>query len=275
MSTSAKITYLYSHGIADDKNQAFKYTSSAPNPIIDNQDHTLVTFDYPDAGQGIIYPVINNWIDLLNLKENLKKISYKIDRAHTSFAQDNEIAVLNDAHALIETEAIGIGVSRGASAFMTWLGTYPDIINIKALVLESPFDCMDSVLRNMIGEYLYQYPAARSIGHNLIRFVFSQYKKHGITPLKVVDNIPKNLPILIICSEEDSRVPARSSENLANALREAGLTNVHCVRLSHGFHGHLIQGPDGQIYRNAVHAFYKRYDLPHNSEWAELGKSLI
>jgi len=87
-------------------------------------------------------------------------------------------------------------------------------------------------------------------------------------------NSHENIPILIVCSQEDTRVPAWSSQKLADALKAAGL-QVHCVTLAHGAHGHLINGPDGQTYRNAVHAFYKKYGLEHNSEWAELGKSLI
>ena len=80
---------------------------------------------------------------------------------------------------------------------------------------------------------------------------------------------------VIVCSKEDARVPAWSSEKLADALRESGHTMTHCVTLERGIHGKLIKGPDGDKYRNAVHAFYKKYDLDHNSEWAELGKGLI
>lgn len=278
--TQTPLTYIYSHGIADNQNQAFLYTRinpSSPNPIINNQDHTLVTFDYPDAGQGMIYPKIETMSDLFNLMDHLKTISYKVNRSQTSFAQENEIQALDDAQKDINSPKILVGASRGASTILTWLGTKPheETKNIKAIVLESPFGSMDDIVRNILGESLYQYPQARSLGHNIVRFIFSQYKKRGISPLSVAANIPKDIPILIICSKEDSRVPAWSSENIAQALKEAGHPMIHCVTLERGTHSKIINGPDGQTYRNAVHAFYQKYGLDRNPEWAEAGKCLI
>jgi hypothetical protein len=275
------VTYLFSHGIAESGESQIqkgytKINPPSPNHIIDNEKQALRVFNYPDAGQGAIYPKIATWSDLLKLKEHLKTISYRVDRAHTDFAGAGELKVLNEQHAAIQHDVIvGIGVSRGASALVTWMGTYKDKNNIKALVLESPFDSMDSVLRNILGDTLHSNEIARSVGHGLIRFVFSQYKKRATTPLQAAHDIPQDLPILIVCSEEDTRVPAWSSEKLARELRETGHTNVHILTLNRGLHGKLIQGADGELYRNAVHAFYKRYHLPHNPEWAELGKGLI
>jgi fermentation-respiration switch protein FrsA (DUF1100 family) len=151
----------------------------------------------------------------------------------------------------------------------------PEIQNIKALVLESPFDSMDSILRNAIGETLYQYDVARTIGHAILKFLFAQYDKAFITPLESVANIPQDLPIMIICSEEDALVPAWSSEKLYTALKDTGHTNVHCLTLKRGLHGKLMQGSEGETYRNAVHAFYQHYNLPHNPEYAELGKETL
>jgi len=275
-SLEAKLTYLYAHGIADDKNQAYLYTKTNPsNPthMIDNENHDLLTFNFPDAGQGIIYPKINTWTDLFKVAQHIRKMSYKVDRAHTSFAQENEIKALNDAHATIDTDVIGFGVSRGASTFITWLGSANEAKhNIKALILESPFDSMDSVLRNMLGEKLYNNPRTRRWGHSLISFVFSQYKKDGITPLGVAANIPKELPILIVCSQEDSRVPVSSSKKLYDELVATGHTNVHFVMLDRGDHGKLSKN---ERYCHATHAFYQRYDLPHNPAFAKLGRTLI
>jgi len=215
--------------------------------------------------------------DLFKFMAHIKTISYKVNRSQTSFAQENEIQALDEVQATITTPLILVGASRGASTILTLLGTKPHAYtqNVKAVVLESPFGSMDDIVRNVLGESLYQYPQARSLGHNIVRFIFSQYKKRGVSPLSVVANIPKNIPILIVCSKEDARVPAWSSENLAQALKDAGHPMVHCVTLERGVHGKLIKGPDGQTYRNAVHAFYQKYGLDPHPEWAELGKGLI
>lgn len=276
----SKLTYLYSHGIADDQKQAFLYTRVNPsnaNPIINNKDHNLVTFNYPDAGQGMIYPKIEGMGDLLNLMAHIKTISYKVNRSQTSFAQENEIQTLDEAQAEITTPKVLVGASRGASTILTWLATKPQehTQSVKAIVLESPFGSMDDIVRNVLGESLYQYPQTRSLGHNIVRFIFSQYKKRGISPISVAANIPQNIPILIVCSKEDTRVPAWSSENLAQALKDAGHPMVHCITLERGVHGQLIKGPDGDKYRNATHAFYKKYGLDHHPEWAQLAKGFF
>lgn len=258
-----KITSLFSHGIADTRLQAYKYAQITPNGfpndnyLINNRHHILISFNYPDAGKSI-----------------------RINRKETSLAQENEVKALHEAHANIDNGAgvVGLGVSRGASAFIVWLGTHPDeskIQNIRALVLESPFDSIDSVLRYVIGEKLYKSPRIRAFCHGLVSFIFSKYDKDYITPLEAAPTVPMNIPILIICSEEDTRVPADLSKKLYDELRVTGHDEVHFVKLKQGAHGKLIEGTGSDTYRNVVHAFYKKYGLPHNEEYAQLGQSIL
>ncbi len=258
-----KITSLFSHGIADTRLQAYKYAQITPNGfpndnyLINNRHHILISFNYPDAGK-----------------------SYHINRKETSLAQKNEVKALDDAHGNIDNQfgVVGLGVSRGASAFLVWLGTHPDeskVQNIRALVLESPFDSIDSVLRCVIGEKLYKSPRIRAFSHSLVRFFFSKYDKNYITPIEAAPNVPKNIPILIICSEEDTRVPADLSKKLYDALRATGHDEVHFVKLKHGAHGKLIEGAASETYRNVVHAFYKKYGLPHHEEYAQPGQAIL
>jgi|GEM_PF-610638 hypothetical protein len=258
-----KITSLFSHGIADTRLQAYRYAQITPNGplndryIINNQHHILISFNYPDAGK-----------------------SYHINRKETSLAQENEVKSLHEAHANIHQDLgiVGLGVSRGASAFFVWLGTHPDeskIQNIRALVLESPFDSIDSVLRYIIGEKLYKSVRIRAFCHGLVSFIFSKYDKNYITPIEAAPKVPKNIPILIICSEEDTRVPADLSKKLYDELRATGHDAAHFVKLKYGFHGKLIESADSETYRNVVHAFYKKYELPHHEEYAQLGQSIL
>lgn len=258
-----KITSLFSHGIADTRLQGYKYAQITPNGfpndnyLINNRHHILISFNYPDAGK-----------------------SYHINRKETSLAQENEVKALHEAHAGIHHEAgiVGLGVSRGASAFIVWLGTHPDeskTQNIRALVLESPFDSIDSVLRYVIGEKLYKSLRIRAFCHGLVSFIFSKYDKNYITPFEAAPKVPTNLPILIICSEEDTRVPADLSKKLYDQLRATGHDQVHFVKLKHGFHGKLIESADSDTYRNVVHAFYKKYGLPHHEEYAQLGQAIL
>lgn len=258
-----RITSLFSHGIADTQLQAYKYAQITPNGIpndnylINNQHHILISFNYPDAGKSI-----------------------HINRKETSLAQENEVKALHEAHGNIHHKngIVGLGVSRGASAFIVWLGTHPDeskIQNIRALVLESPFDSIDSVLRYIIGEKLYKSPRIRAFCHGLVSFIFSKYDKNYITPFEAASKVPLNIPILIICSEEDTRVPADLSKKLYDELVRTGHPNVHFIKIKHGSHGKLIEGADSETYRNVVHSFYKKYGLPHHEEYAQLGQAIL
>ena len=186
-----KIIFLFSHGIAANKRQAYQYAQITPSAhynahhIINNKDHILLSFNYPDAGEGI-----------------------SINRRETSLAQANEIEKLHKMHISIDTKTdiVGLGISRGASVFVTWLGTHPDDAktqNIQALILESPFDSIDSVLRYIIGESLYKNSTIRAFSHSLVAFVFSKYDKSFITPIEAAAKVPSTIPILIVCSAED------------------------------------------------------------------------
>jgi len=258
-----KITSLFSHGIAATKKQAFKYAQIMnlgiynDRHIINNQQHILISFNYPDAGE-----------------------SYHINRRETSLAQANEVKALDDAHLKLGNDAgvVGIGVSRGASAFVVWMGTHPDeyrVQNVRALILESPFDSIDSVLRHMFGGFYTKHPTVQNMAHGLVKFIFSKYDKNFTTPFDAAATVPRDLPILIVCSEQDTRVPAALTKKLYDELVRTGHTNVHFVKLKRGAHGKLIEGADCLIYRNAVHAFYQKYNLPYHTDYAELGKALL
>ncbi len=68
--------------------------------------------------------------------------------------------------------------------------------------------------------------------HNIIRLGFHTYNFDGPHPIDVADQIPKDLPILIICSDQDSTVPAAGSLRLAQRLQDTGHTNVHVTRMA-------------------------------------------
>lgn len=257
--TMARISYLFSHGIADSGiNQSKPYGAFA-------YDGNLHTFNYPDSYEGLL------------ASPSVYKLSYRINRSETSFAQENEIKALYTAYNNLTQDSdgvVGIGVSRGASAFFTWLSHpeyTPDRLPIKALILESPFDSLDTLVKNLLGTYLYETPAIRSLTHQIIAFIFGKYRPDGPTPIGSITNFPQTIPVLIICSEKDSRVPAYSSENLYHALKNAGHQNVHFYKVPSGAHAKIISGNYKSEYLQVIHAFYHAYGLPHDPQLASLG----
>lgn len=251
-----KIHYLFSHGLADSHKQAFLYAESAntQKPYIIKQ--PLITFDYPDVSSSI----------------------FRLNRFKTSLAQDNEIVCLaHNYFAHIRHEpSILVGVSRGASALINFMGLYnPD--NVCALILESPFDTVDSIVAKLAHETkLGCLPGAKKHGLSLMSFVFCQFKPNGIRPIDQTAAIRKDLPILIVCSVQDTLVPVWSSINLYTALRESGHDNTYLLILPEGHHAKLINHQRfGFMYQQITHAFYCRHGLPHDPQLALLGAPLL
>ena len=104
---------------------------------------------------------------------------------------------------------------------------------------------------------------------------FFKYHSTGPHPIDEIKNIRKDLPILIVCSLQDTTVPAENSIKLYDKLIESGHTKAHLLVLSKGKHSKLLQSEQGEIYQNLVHAFYAKYGLPHNQEYAKLGKNML
>lgn len=251
------ICYLFSHGIADSHKQAFKYAESedSQKPYIIK--HPLITFDYPDVSSSI----------------------FRINRTQTSLGQENEVNRL--AHAYFSTlaatpQSVLVGVSRGASTLVNFMGIHKPA-NVAALILESPFDCVESILDSLIHETKLSWiPGIKKNGNAVMSFVFCKYKANGIRPIDHASFIKSDLPILIVCSAQDKLVPVWSSINLYKILRDSGHMNTYLLVLPAGQHAKLINNQIyGPLYQQVTHAFYKKFNLPHDSHYAQLGTPLL
>lgn len=265
-SQNNNISYLFSHGIADTHEQAFWYTKTNPAGTL-NERYTIpgrvFTFDFPDA------------------TEQFRLINF----TKTSLAQGNEIIRLKQAFdetlKTVEQEnepnkgIVLMGLSRGAAAALSFMGIY-NPKEVKALVLESPFDSTFGIVQNILRNTCLDWiPGLHTIGHSLVECVFMQHNKDGITPLQAVDMIQEDIPILLISSEQDSLVPAPSTEMLYKALRKSGKKNTYLFRARTGSHAKILQGAEGEKYQAVVHAFYKKHNLPHSPFLAQRGAKLL
>ncbi len=245
--TPEEVVYVFSHGIWDNNEQVYHYTQEIPDCFSKSHDRYIIngpvqTFDYPDA-------------------------KYKI--YNTSLGQKNEVEILVDelykTIGKYQKDVVMVGVSRGAVAAFNMIALY-DLPQIKALVIESPFDSPETVLSHNLSKVSFFSKIT-----NFAKKIMA-YKEDGIQAIDLVDGIPQDLPILIIASEEDQRVPIHSTLTLYNKLIETGHQNVHLLILKKGQHGKLLRGHEGWKYQNVTHAFYKKYALPHNKTFAKLGK---
>lgn len=259
-----KVITVFSHGIADTWQQVHGYVKSYTKDDTTYRNdryliHTpFVSFNYPDA--------TNNF--------------YRVNYHETSFGQENEIGRLNKAYISAtshykngDSDIILWGLSRGASNVLIFAGLY-ELANVKAIVIESPYHTMSEVLESvMVKKNLTWIPL--SYLETVTEYIFKKYTRYGWSPAKCLENISKDIPILIICSQEDRLVPASTSINIYKKLVESGHKHTYIFIADHGKHAAILQGPDGEKYQYVVNAFYKKYNLPHCPTSATQGKSLL
>lgn len=243
----AQMGYLYSHGILATQKQALKYIPfSSPE---------IRTFDYPDACESV----------------------RDLDRSKVTFGQRADILALQTAcKAQKDDSQIIIGMSRGASAALNLMAIC-DQPQVQAMVLESPFDTVQAIVESLLKRrfYIGHIPGLTALAKKLLTTAFPCYDAQGLQTIDTVHLIRKDLPILIICSNEDTTVPASSSMRLYTKLRATGHNHVYLLALNSGQHSKLLQENDRHTYLCVVHAFYKKYNLPHDASLATQGKKRL
>jgi pimeloyl-ACP methyl ester carboxylesterase len=260
---SAEVVTLFSHGIADTWKQVRLYSKfyiKKSGVRIDNNRYaintTYASFNYPDATDKF----------------------YRVNYHETSFGQANEIGRLHKAYQQTkerfkDCDIILYGLSRGASNVCIFAGTYP-IDKVKAIVLESPYFTMGEVIQSLMNKKNLSWMPL-SYGETVAEFIFKKYTRYGQSPATLVEFIPKDMPIFIICSKEDRLVPYESSINVYKKLIKTGHKHTYIFITEHGKHAAILQGADGDKYECVINAFYEKYNLPYSPSKAEQGRSLL
>lgn len=207
---------------------------------------------------------------------------------HLSFGQQNDIEKLKRAHAdtieqFPERPILGYGVSRGASVWISTMANH-QLSNVNALILESPFDRIQTSLKAAaehipsdinLGLTRINSGFLRAWAEYIITTAARKYKVDAQQPIDVIKNIPPDRASLIVCSLEDKLVPAQSSYNNYQVLRDSGHKHAYVLVLEKGKHAKLLQGPNGDQYTYVAHAFCKKYGHPYHPLLAEKGKHLL
>jgi alpha-beta hydrolase superfamily lysophospholipase len=201
----------------------------------------MISFDYPD------------WLAPLS----------------TCVAQEEDLEKF-DQVCREQTNVILAGCSRGAGAIVNYLGIYKPT-NVIAAVIESPFDHSKNVINFLAEQMNIKNPRLiEAISHRVAPY----HKQNGIQPINHVADIDHSIPLLFICSKKDRITPFEGCIELYKTSRKAGHRKVHILITDHGDHGFIFSSPtDGASTRNAIHAFYKKYGLPYETEWAEAGNA--
>jgi len=240
------LTYLFSHGFAARAKQFCNYVKEYENrrgKVKKNNfyiiDGCVKSFNYPDAAHK---PFVNIFKTCLGQEKDL-------------------IALRRAYHEIHDDEIILVGVSRGASAAATFMGTdKPE--RVKAVILISPFDHLINVFKSTrLSQFLYR-----------VLKKCSCFNENGKHPIDWLCKKEKNVPVIFVCSKTDKTVPCQSTISLYKSLLDAGHTNIYLLCLPEGKHAKLLKSKYAGVFQNVVHAFYDKYNFPCNEKFAAIGK---
>lgn len=222
---------------------------------------------------------ISNIVFGLKIEKSKDKSGESLSRywanpTKVSLAQEKDLAILkqtyNEFLAFLHKQdsrkksVVLYGTSRGSAVIFNYTALeHPQ--EVKAVVCEGLFDSIEHV-----------NTATRS---SLVRWLtsmlptVSQFNHQGIVPIKLIGQIPKDMPILLITSRNDMTVPCECTINIYNQLRDTGHDHVHILILQKAYH-RFYAGckEERELYKETVHAFYKRYGLPYIAEYADKGE---
>lgn len=257
----SQYVYIFAHGLGAYQKQAldlyarYKDFLVSPNYWVLNE--PLAIFDFPDA----------------KTKENeyhakLVNLAQKADMERLEHIYNEVVRQFPGKKIIL------VGLSRGASVIINLMAT-KKLDNVAAIILESPFDTLKSIVIHLLNRYhIHWLPYARNLGFKIAKKHFPSLDINGIFPMQIISKMPA-VPILFVHSRKDKVIPINSSRKLYVKLALAGHKDIYLLELKNGLHGKILASPEGELYQNAVHAFYKKYDLPHDPQLAILGESLL
>lgn len=167
---------------------------------------------------------------------------------------------LRDALQKEDKPGIVYATSQGTATAINYLASCDKKENIQALVLEAVLASGNSAIHHTltgtsgVNDASYSY----YILPYLARIVFPCYRAAGEQPIKALDNLPKDIPIIIVHSKNDMQLPYDGACALYYGLRSKGNDNVYFISKD-GFSHINILYSDPE--RNVVRSILKKHDL--------------
>lgn len=262
--TTEEVFFLFSHGLWGSEKQATWYV---PLEKSEKDDWYLITcpyfsFNFPDV----------------KIK-NGKILKGEVDKKYVNLGQTLDIKKFIEEYKKLpkNKKVVLIGQSRGAITIINALATYPqEFKNVKAVILESPADDPLNVIKNYytILKWTPDFMLKR-----ILSWYYPLYDTNAPKPIDLVEKTDKNIPILIIHSNQDEMTPMENVKSLVEKFQKTGHNKVSFLTLEKGLHGkyNCPQKPkenkeclnDAKIYRGAVHLFYKMNGIPYEQKFID------
>ncbi len=203
-------------------------------------------------------------------------IAHNDNRRIFNFGQDADQKNIDFIyHQVIGKKVIFHGLCRGATAILGWAQHYKNDHNICAFIFESPaVSLKDACLDKSMS--VSKSKLAGALTHSLFSFYYPNYdpckaeKQKEIEPLY----IEKDVPIFIGTLKQDAYTSFATVTDLVQKLRKKSSNPLYYFVCDDPTLVHA-QLSKSQSYQQAVNAFLKKYNLPHDQKLAEQGKELL
>jgi hypothetical protein len=203
--------------------------------------------------------------------------NYNFNLSRTNIAQRDDINALRKAYAAHaraypDTDVVLYGDSRGAATVFNFIAL-ENPKRVKAAVIEGVFDAVPHALKHFI--YTDKEMCTEERLDKILSTVMRKYNRKAPTPLDYAKRMHFDIPLLMVTSLNDWIVSPQCTFNLYKRLKELGHRSVHLLVLKYPSHpGYMLDDPaEKDVYESVVHAFYKKYGLPHNQERANAGEA--
>ncbi len=173
-----------------------------------------------------------------------------------------------------------VGSGEGATAALTSAARIK-LPFLKALVIESPVDPLAQALIDY-GQELYH---KAQLSHDISQPLYAQALSNptawyastpraatqplrDIYPISSASYIDRNLPILLVAEQHHGLYSKNTAHLLYIKLKQAGRTNIYLLDLEDTFTSDSLS----ESYVATVHAFYEKYNIPHDTLLAAQGR---
>lgn len=157
-------------------------------------------------------------------------------------------------------------VSQGTATVLNYLAETSDQ-RIKCVVLQAPLVSGNSAILHTLKGPLMNYPGLANLpfAHYWIPYcakvLFPLYWPAGRQPIKSIQKISRDIPIVIVHSKDDPQLPYEGACALYYGLRSQGKNNVYFISKDSGGHMWLLNEND----KPAIDAILAKHDLKEQS----------
>jgi hypothetical protein len=250
---------------------------------------TAVTFSdiNTDGNRGWFRRTVGEWLTKKIFKSRFGIVVREVPGAPESIfyylpspsqatiAQEDDIRCLRlafEAHQerFPDNPVIMFGDSRGAATTFNFIACHKP--PIAGAILEGIFDEVPHAIKHCL-RWSKKSATTQKCFNWLLKKCVWQYNPDGPSPLSYVDQIPLDVPLLLVTSLIDEIVPHQCTMRLYCRLKARGHQKVRLLVLEKSSYECYMVGAERDRYEAVVHAFYRSCDVDYDVARADKGQA--